>query len=52
MKEKTLSEHGYLRVIATNLKGFPKEIVIVDKEEYKNLDPKIKDELFEPLGKS
>jgi class 3 adenylate cyclase len=50
MKEKTLSKHGYLKVIAKNLKGFPKEIVIVDEKEYEKLDPKIREELFEPLG--
>lgn len=52
MKEKTLSEHGYLKVIAKNLRGFPKEIVIVDKNEYDGLDPKIKEELFEELSKT
>jgi len=44
-----LSENGYKRVIAKNLVGFPREIVIVDKKEFEALDPKIREELFEEL---
>lgn len=47
LSESTLKEHLYIKVIATKIKGFPKEIVIVDKDEFKNLDEKIKEELFE-----
>jgi class 3 adenylate cyclase len=47
MKQITLSKHGYKKVIAKNLRGFPKEVVIVDEKEYNKLDPKIIDELFE-----
>lgn len=47
--EKKLQEHGYIKVVATKIKGFPREIVIIDKEEYEELEDKIKKELFEPL---
>ena len=50
LKKKTLSKHGYIKVVAKNLNGFPKEIVIVDQEEYKKLNAETKKELFEPLN--
>lgn len=39
-RRKLLDEHEYIRVVATKIKGFPKEIVVVDETE---------DELFELL---
>lgn len=50
LREKTIAENNYIKVVAKNLKGFPKEIVIIDKNEYEGLDPQIKDELFEQLS--
>jgi len=47
LPEKTLKKHGYQKVIAKNLKGFPKEIVIVDKKEFNELSEEIKEELFD-----
>ena len=47
LPETTLKKHGYMKVIAKNLKGFPEEIVIVDKEEFDELSEEIKDELFD-----
>ena len=52
LKEKELSENNYIKVVAKNLKGFPKEIVLVDAQEYEDLDSNIKDELFEQLDLS
>lgn len=49
LQAKTIREHGYIKVAATKLKGFPKEIVIVDKAEYEELEANVKKELFEPL---
>ena len=49
LKEKTLSKNGYIKIVAKNLKGFPKEIVIVDKKEYDKIDTEIKKELFEQI---
>jgi hypothetical protein len=44
-----LDKHGYLRVVAKCIKGFPREIVIVDKAEWSTLDPSARDELFEAI---
>jgi len=46
---KKLSENGYIKVIAKNLKGFPKEIVIVDGTEYEELDNETREQLFERI---
>jgi len=42
-----LEEHGYTKVVAKKIAGFPKEIIIVKKHEYEALDEQIKNELFE-----
>lgn len=47
--EKVLIEYKYIKVVATKLKGFPKEIVIVDKNEYSKLTPEIMQDLFESI---
>lgn len=44
-----LEKYGYIKVVATKLRGFPKEIVIVDKTEYGKLLPEIKKALFESI---
>jgi hypothetical protein len=49
LPEKTLTDNGYIRVIAKDLKGFPREIVIVDGAEYKKLDDTIREQLFENI---
>lgn len=49
--EELLKKHGYIKVIANKLKGFPKEIVIVDQREYEGLPDEIRNDLFEPLPK-
>jgi len=46
---ENLSASKYKKVIATQLKGFPSEIVIVDENEYLMLSQQIKDSLFEEL---
>ena len=42
-----IEQHGYMRVVATKIRGFPKEIVIVDKEGFSNLHEETRDDLFE-----
>jgi len=42
-----LERHGYKRVIAKKIKGFPKEVVIVDRPEYEQLDPNMRKALFQ-----
>jgi len=49
LPEATLEKHGYTRVVASKLRGFPKEIVIVDKKEFERLDEAVRSELFESL---
>ena len=49
ISKSLLEQHDYIKVVATKLKGFPKEIVIVDRTEYNNLSPEIRDELFESI---
>lgn len=46
---KDLSDNGYIKVIAKNLKGFPKEIVIVDGNEYRRLDEITREQLFDSI---
>jgi len=47
--EVILNKFGYIKVIAVKVKGFPKEIVIVDKNEYSKLSEEIRNEIFESL---
>jgi hypothetical protein len=44
--ETMLSKHGYIRTVATKIKGFPREILIVDKDEFEDLPEETKTELF------
>lgn len=44
-----LNKHGYKKVIAKAIRGFPKEVVIVDKTEYDSLDVSVRNELFEEI---
>lgn len=46
-----LEKHNYIKVVATKIKGFPKEVVIVDKSEYKQLNHEFLKDLFSPLQK-
>jgi class 3 adenylate cyclase len=43
---ESFQDSGYIKVIATKIKGFPKEIVIVNKREFDALNPQVKKELF------
>ena len=44
-----LQEHRYVKVVAKSLKGFPREVVIVDQAEWDALGPTPRDGLFEAL---
>jgi len=46
LSKTILDANDYEKVVATKIKGFPKEIVIVDKNEFKRLEPAVRDELF------
>ncbi|OAI51914.1 hypothetical protein AYO46_00905 [Betaproteobacteria bacterium SCGC AG-212-J23] len=52
LSQETLSTHGYVKVVATQIRGFPKEIVFVDKDELKLLPKERFSELFADLKKA
>ena len=47
--EKTLQEAGYKKVIAKVLRGFPKEVVIVDAFDYGMMDSREREKLFDSI---
>ena len=47
LRDQVLERHGYKRVIAKKIKGFPKEVVIVDRQEYEQLDSDVRKALFQ-----
>lgn len=46
ISDNELTKHGYRKVIATKIKGFPNELVIVDGDEYEDLPDDVREELF------
>lgn len=48
MSREACKRHGYLRVVATKLRGFQRELVIVDRDEYNELPADVRKELFAP----
>ena len=49
MSASKLKEYGYMKVVAKQIKGFPREIVIVDSGEFEELAPEIKSQYFDLL---
>jgi class 3 adenylate cyclase len=49
LPQATLEEFGYVKVIATQLKGFTPEVVFVDKSEWEALGPSSREKLFEAI---
>jgi hypothetical protein len=49
LPEAVLNEHGYVKVVAKQIKGFPREIVIVDQDEYEGLNAETKSAYFETV---
>jgi class 3 adenylate cyclase len=47
LRAQVLERHDYKRVVAKKIKGFPKEVVIVDRQEYEQLDPQVRKALFQ-----
>jgi class 3 adenylate cyclase len=47
LRDLVLERHGYKRVVAKKIKGFPKEVVIVDRQEYERLKPDVRQALFQ-----
>ena len=46
LPDRELARHGYLKVVATQLRGFPNEIVLVDREEFMSLPEETRKGLF------
>ena len=44
--DSKLVEHGYTKVVATHIKGFPNEFLIVDSHEYNALPDDVRNNLF------
>lgn len=49
LSESVIAKNGYVRVVAKQIKGFPSEIVTIDKGEYEKLSDEIKGLYFETL---
>lgn len=46
IKTNELEKNKYVKKVATSIKGFPQEIVIVDKASIENLEVELRDSLF------
>ncbi len=47
--DNTMTKHGYKKCMAKKIRGFPNEIVIIDKHDYHTLDERIRGELFDEI---
>jgi len=46
LPDREIARHGFIKVLATQLRGFPDEIVLVDREEYEALSDDTRNGLF------
>jgi class 3 adenylate cyclase len=44
--EREIARHGFMKVVATQLRGFADEIVVIDRMEYEALPEDVRNELF------
>ena len=49
IKSADLVQGQFIKVVASKIKGFPEEMVIIDEREYEDLDENLKAELFNPV---
>lgn len=49
LSDSDLAKYEYIKVVAKQIKGFPREIVIVDKNEFEGLEKTLSASLFEKL---
>ena len=49
LRDEMIKKWDYKRVVASKIRGFPEEIVIVDKDEFEELDEQHRSELFKEL---
>lgn len=50
LPQDVLDENGYIKVVAKKLAGFPREVVVVDKDELKSLPAETRRDLFEDIA--
>ncbi len=46
LPDREIAKHGFIKVVATQLRGFPDEIVLIDRLEYEALSADIRNRLF------
>jgi hypothetical protein len=46
LSDREIARHGFIKVVATQLRGFPDEIVLIDRVEYEALSEDIRNRLF------
>ena len=46
LADREVAKHGFMKVVATQLRGFPDEIVLVDREEFEALSDETRNGLF------
>jgi class 3 adenylate cyclase len=44
--EREIAKHGFMKVVATQLRGFADEIVVIDRVEYEGLPEDVRKDLF------
>ena len=49
LPQDVLDENGYIKVVAKKLSGFPREVVVVDKDELRRLPVETRRDLFEDI---
>lgn len=46
LPDREIAKHGFLKVVATQIRGFPDEIVVIDRDEYEALSEETRNTLF------
>jgi class 3 adenylate cyclase len=46
LQDREITKHGFMKVVATQLRGFPDEIVVIDRVEYEALPDETRKRLF------
>lgn len=46
LPDREIAKHGFMKVVATQIRGFPDEIVVIDRDEYEALSDDTRKSLF------
>jgi class 3 adenylate cyclase len=49
LSDREIAKHGFMKVVATQLRGFANEIVVIDSMEYESLPEETRNQLFKEL---